>query len=228
MGRCGVAPISSMRLVYRPGPYEVARLSAVQGDESEHLVRRAPSAEHRAPCAEHRAPCAERRAPCAAASRRMRPTERSLSSMPCERTCSPSSEADQCVTGSPTSLGGLQASDSTRAASDSERGRPARSRVVRQPLARMFAPEALAPCFHRVHMHPNKPCDVCRRHCFRHHQHRLRPTDDPLLRLRRTQRLLEESALFCAQNERDRRTTNVRSPSDRAEVTMPRRYTTSR
>jgi hypothetical protein len=88
----------------------------------------------------------------------MRPTERSLSSMPCERTCSPSSDADQCVTGSPTSLRGRHASaSSTRAASDSERERPTRSRGGRPPVARIVALEAPTPCFHRAHMLAHKP-----------------------------------------------------------------------
>jgi hypothetical protein len=67
-------------------------------------------------------------------------------------------------------------------------------------------------------VHTDQPGDVRCRHCFRHHQHRLRPTNDPLLRLRRPQGILDPSALFGAQNERYRRTTHVRSPCDRAVV----------
>ncbi len=51
----------------------------------------------------------------------MRATLRSLMSTPWARTCSPRRLTDQCVIGSPTSLGLRHASASTRAASASER-----------------------------------------------------------------------------------------------------------
>ena len=99
-----------------------------------------------------------------------------------------------------------------------ERGRPSRARGVRQSLARCRAVEALAPVVHRAHVHPEEPGDVRRRHSVRHHQHGLRPTNQPLLRPGGSQRLLDPRALFSPQRERNRRTTTVRSTRERAVV----------
>ena len=92
-----------------------------------------------------------------------------------------------------------------------EKRRPARSRGVRKIFDRRFAIEASSPVLDRAHVHTQHARYVRARHAVGHHQQYLRPTNDPLLRLRRPHRSSDLRARLRGQDNRNRRTTAVRA-----------------
>ncbi len=99
-----------------------------------------------------------------------------------------------------------------------ERGRASRSRGVRQLVGRMLAIEPATPLLHRRDVDAEQLRDVRSRYPVRHHEHGLRPTNHALLRLRGARRRLDLRAFLRAQSDGDRRTTTVRSTSQRPVV----------
>ncbi len=113
----------------------------------------------------------------------MRRTLVSLALTPTVGRCSASSDADHCVTGTPTSWGGRHASDTTRAQSVSERERAAAPHAERPPASAMghLATEtagASAPVVRSCTC--SSPRDAIGGHPVGHHQQRPPSQVDPL------------------------------------------------